>query len=97
MVVVVSAMCPVTTALAETACTSGSAASDSSWPAGTSSTAPRRSRRFSSQRVTAQHAADGRVVAVDDHLDGAAVALANLVLQVAGQARAAGSGFGDAW
>ena len=47
VVVVVSAMCPVTTALADTACTSGSAVSASSMPAGTSSTAPRRSRRFS--------------------------------------------------
>ena len=47
VVAVVSAMCDVTTALAATARTSGSSARRFSWPAGTSSTAPRRRRFFS--------------------------------------------------
>ena len=50
------------------------------------------------QRMTAEHLANRLVAAVDDHLDGAAVALANLVLQVARQPRATpGAGVGEAW
>ena len=50
------------------------------------------------QRVARQHAADRGVVAIDDHLDGAAIAVADLVIQIRRQARAAPlSGAGRAW
>ena len=50
------------------------------------------------QRVARQHAADRGVVAIDDHLDGAAVACANLVIQVSGKSGpAALPGAGQRW
>jgi len=50
------------------------------------------------QRVARQHTADRGVVAIDDHLDGAAVACANLVVQVGRESSpAALSGAGRAW
>jgi hypothetical protein len=49
------------------------------------------------QRMPRQHAAAGRVAARDDHRDRASVARAQLVLEVAGQARAPWAGVGEPW